>query len=270
MFRTLLLCVLIPAVALTVRAEQTPRSTASAVATSLAAYILDVTAIPESSGAAGVRVAIKSSSDGSPVRRLEVVDEKLLHLFIVGRDLRFFRHLYPVPLPDGSWEASELIPGGEYLIAVDFKPSGESRQLLQRMISLGGDSRASSRGSQRAEQPAPGSPGNAYDIVTNVKIQPLPGGPTAGQRTSLHVMLSRTEDGRPIVNLEPYLGGAGYLLAVSEDLTEVVRAQAPAAGLPVSLLTFETTFPRAGTYIVWVEFQRFGEPLTARLEVTVR
>jgi hypothetical protein len=82
--------------------------------------------------------------------------------------------------------------------------------------------------------------------------------------------LSRTEDGRPIVNLESFGGTGGHLLAVSEDLSEVVHAYAATDDLPVSLLTFDVTFPKAGAYAVWVQFQRFGEPLTARLAVTAR
>ena len=267
LFRPLLLCVVIPIGALTIRAEQIPGSSAAA---SLSAYSLDVTASPGPAGVAGLRVAINSPSDGSPVRRLEIVDEKLLHLFIVSRDLRFFRHLYPVPLADGSWEAPEPIPPGEYLIAADFKPWGESRQFLHRVVDLRGELRGDSRGLQNPQLAPTASPDQIYDIVTNVKIQPLKSGLMAGQATAFHVMLSRTEDGRPLVNLEPYLGAGGYLLAVKDDLTEVVRARASVDDLPVSLLTFDMMLSKAGTYAVWVEFQRFGETLTARLAITAR
>jgi hypothetical protein len=158
------------------------------------------------------------------------------------------------------------MPPGEYLVVADFLPSGGSPQLLQRMIDLRGDS----QGPRKTELSTPGSPGSAFDVVTNVRIQPLSSGLPAGRTTPFHVMLSRTEDGRPIVNLEPYLGAGGELLAVSEDLTEVVHAHASTDDLPVSLLTFTMTLPKPGAYVVWVQFQRFGEPLTARLEVKAR
>ena len=269
MSRAVTLCFVLLAAAVTVRAEHTQGSTTPNTPKRIE-YRMDVAAIPGPGGLAGLRVGIKNSADAGVVRKFEVVDDKPFHLFIVGRDLRFFRHLYPTLLPDGSLEAREQIPAGEYLVAADFLPSGGSRQFLQQIVSLSGNVRGDSRGSRSAARSAPGSPGGVYDIVTNVRIQPLPAALTSGQRTAFHVMLSRTEDGRPLVNLEPYLGGAGYLLAVREDLSEVVRAQAPPAGLPVSLLTFDMTFPKAGAYVVWVEFQRFGEPLTARLEVTAR
>ena len=266
-FRALLLCVVVSAGALTVRAEQTPGSTAT---TNHAAYSLDVTATPGPAGMAALRVAIKSSFDGTPARRLEIVDEKLLHLFIVRRDQMFFRHLYPTPLPDGSWETPEQVPPGEYLIAADFKPSGESRQFLHRVVDLRGNFRGDAPAGQTLQLPATVPTPQVYDVVTNVRIQPLKSDLPAGQPTTLHVMLSRTEDGRPLVNLEPYLGTGGYMLAVKDDLTETVRARASLDDLPVSLLTFDMTLSKAGSYTVWVEFQRFGEPLAARLAVTAR
>ena len=262
--RGLTLWVVMLAASVAVQAAQTPASTASS--RPAPAYRLDVATIAGPAGPAGLRVAVRNASDNSLVRHFEPAHEKPLDLFVVGRDLRFFRHLYPVLLPDGSLEAREEIPPGEYLVAADFLPSGGSPQFLHRVI----DARGDSRGPRRTEIPTPGSAGDAFDVVTNVRIQPLSARLPAGEPTAFHVMLSRTEDGRPIVNLEPVLGGGGHLLAVREDLTEVVHAHASVAGLPVSLLTFDMTLPKPGAYVVWVEFRRFGETLTARLSVTAR
>ena len=259
MLRVLTLCVVIIAAAMTARAEQTAGSTtAPNAAKRIGDYRMDVAPIEGPAGAAGLRVTINDQTDRRVVRTFEVVDEKPFHLFVVGRDLKFFRHLYPAVLADGSLEVRELIPPGEYLVIGDFLPAGGTRQLLRRIVNLGGNS------SQRA------AAAGVFDVVTNVRIQPLPFTLTAGERTAFHVMLSRTEDGRPLVNLEPYLGWGGYLLAVKDDLSEVVTTRAPADGMPVSLLTFDLTFPKPGPYVVWVEFHRFGEPLAARFGVTAR
>jgi len=294
MSRALTLCVVLLTAAMAVRAAQAPAPTVSSQQTPtywcamhpderamsavlcpickmtmvpippmrIGEYKMDVATIAAPAGLAGLRVTVRNPSDGSLVRSFEVVHEKPFHLFVVGRDLRFFRHLHPELLPDGSLEAREEIPPGEYLVAADFLPSGGSPQLLQRVVS--------SPGPRKVEPSTPGPTGNAYDVVTNVKIQPLSSELPAGQATALHVMLSRTEDGRPIVNLEPYLGAGGHLLVVSEDLTEVIHAHASVEDLPGSLLTFDLTLPKPGAYVVWVQFQRFGETLTARLAVTAR
>jgi hypothetical protein len=83
-------------------------------------------------------------------------------------------------------------------------------------------------------------------------------------------MLSRTEDGRPLVNLEPYLGAGGHLLAVSEDLTEVVHAHASMDDLPGVAPDLRHDITEAGGLRRLVQFQRFGETLTARLAVMAR
>ena len=268
-FRTLTVSVVVAVLCATPRAEHRREARAqSGAPTPVVAYVLDIEPIPGSAALAGFRLAVRNSSNAL-VRKFEDVDEKPFHLFVVGRDLKFFRHLYPTVLADGILEAREEIPPGEYLVAADFLPSGGSRQFLRRVVDLRGNEKSDSRTAQKTERSDPSTAG-VFDIVTNVRIQPLPGVPMAGQRTAFHVMLSRTEDGRPLVNLEPYLGGGGYLLAVKEDLTEAVHAQAPPADLPVSLLTFDMTFPKAGAYVVWVEFRRFDETLAARLAVTAR
>jgi hypothetical protein len=223
---------------------------------------MDVTTIDGPAGLSGLRVTVRSSSGGNVVRTFQAIHEKSFHLFVVGRDLRFFRHWYPEPLPDGSLEVREEIPPGEYLVAADFLPAGGSPQFLQKVIV--------SRGPRKAGLSTPDTTGKVYDVVTNVRIQPLSNRLTAGQSTAFHVMLSRTEDGRPLVNLEPYLGTGGHVLAVSEDLGAAVQAYASVNDLPGSLLTFAMTMPEPGTYVVWVEFQRQGETLTARLAVTAR
>ena len=273
--RAFTLCVVILVTGVTAGAERTARSiTASDFGRRIGDYRLDVAPIQEAAGVAGLRITINDSSDGSVVRKFEVIDEKPFHLFVVGRDLQFFRHLFPSPLPDGFLEAREPIPPGEYLVVAAFLPVGGTRQFLRRVVTLGEhmrkDSREGSRAPQIAGRVAPGSPAGAFDMVTNVRIQPLPFAPPAGKQAQFHVMLSRTEDGRPIINLEPYLGWGGYLLAVKDDLSEVVAARASTDDLPVSLLTFDMTFPKPGPYVVWVMFHRFGEPLTARLRVTAR
>src|SRR6185436_14747874 len=185
MFRALTLCVVILTAAVAVRAAQTPASTVSSQQTltywcpmhpderatsavpcpickmtmtpippmRIGEYRMEVATIAGPGGLAGLRVAIRNPSDGSIVRSFEAVHEKAFHLFVVGRDLRFFRHLHPEPLPDGSLEAREEIPPGEYLVAADFLPSGGSPQLLQRIITSPGNSPEP----RRVELSTPGS-----------------------------------------------------------------------------------------------------------------
>src|SRR4051794_36854439 len=44
------------------------------------------------------------------VRRFETVHEKLMHFFIISRDLGHFSHEHPTPLPDGSFSLRYTFP----------------------------------------------------------------------------------------------------------------------------------------------------------------
>src|SRR6187399_113598 len=158
MSRAVTLCVVICAATVAARAAQTPGSTVSSQ--QAATYRMDVATISGPAGPSGLRIAIKNTSNGSLVRNFDVVHEKPFHLFVVGRDLRFFRHLYPEPLPDGSLESREDIPPGEYLVVADFLPSGGSPQLLQRVVDLRADLRGDSRAPRKVEVSPPNSAGS--------------------------------------------------------------------------------------------------------------
>ena len=86
----------------------------------------------------------------------------------------------------------------------------------------------------------------------------------------VHGDLSRFAADAVVFSTDTRLGAGGHLLVVSEDLTEVIHAHASVEDLPGSLLTFDLTLPKPGAYVVWVQFQRFGETLTARLAVKAR
>jgi hypothetical protein len=78
-------------------------------------------------------------------------------------------------------------------------------------------------------------------------------------------------DGRPISDLEPFLGAWGHMFIVSADLADAVHSH------PITPLTdpggprivFRQRFPRAGTYRVWVQFQRGGQVATLPFTVAV-
>jgi hypothetical protein len=76
--------------------------------------------------------------------------------------------------------------------------------------------------------------------------------------------------GKPASGLEPYLGATGHLVLMSADMS-VASHSHPVADrrhLPASV-AFQVLFPRAGTYRVWVQFQRSGKVLTAAFTIPV-
>jgi len=158
-------------------------------------------------------------------------------------------------------EARTDIPSGEFLVVADFLPTGGTPQLLQRAVVSPGP---------RKGAPGPVAADSAITMPGGIRAQVISGPLPAGQTATVQVVLTRVEDGRPVVDPDPFLGAAAHMLTVSRDLTEAIHAHAPLPDLSASLLQFEVILPKPGSYVSWVQFLWRGTVYTARLALTAR
>src|SRR5260370_17158321 len=84
---------------------------------------------------------IKDPKTGVPVKRFEVVHEKLFHMFIVSQDLDFFLHDHPVMVEDGTFRYQGSLPKADMyrLLGGDY-PTGGTPQLTAKTIFVPGES----------------------------------------------------------------------------------------------------------------------------------
>jgi hypothetical protein len=87
--------------------------------------------------------------------------------------------------------------------------------------------------------------------------------PITGMTTQMHFRVAPGE------GLERYLGAWGHMLAVSDDLIDLVH-QHPFIADGGPQIQFNMVFPRARTYRIWVQFQRNGVVNTAYFDVPVK
>ena len=144
---------------------------------------------------------------------LEQVSERPLHLFVVSRDLKYFAHLHPALLADGSLRMPLTVPdSGFYQLYFDFMPRGGTPQLVQRSFGTAGfNGRLRS-----ARLEADVSP--KTDKTISVELQLPVDGLVAGRTESFRFSLTDAGTHRPVVDLEQYLGASGHVFAVAEDL----------------------------------------------------
>jgi len=189
-----------------------------------------------------------------PVTKFSFVHEKLLHAFIVSRDLQVFVHDHPVWDRGVFRYAARFPKPGMYRIASDFYPEAATPQMLTQTVFVAGD-----------EPPAvlltrDYSTKHADNL--QVSITTGPGDPIAGTTTSMRFTLSPGE------GLEKYLGAWGHMLAVSDDLIDMIHTHPFIAdGRPE--MQFNLVFPRARTYRVWVQFQRLGIVNTVHFDIPI-
>jgi hypothetical protein len=185
--------------------------------------------------------------DGHPVTAFEVAHEQDLHLVAVRRDLSGFQHVHPELGDDGEWRAVLALTPGAWRLFADFVPSADGANRV-----LGAD--LSVPGEYTPEPlPAPSAVAevDGYTVVLTGELVP-------GREAELTLSVSR--DGRPVTDLQPYLGSYGHLVVLrAGDLgyLHVHPADGPAGAAPAPgpHIGMVTTAPTAGTYRVFLDFR---------------
>ncbi|MEU5863801.1 MULTISPECIES: hypothetical protein [unclassified Nonomuraea] len=193
--------------------------------------------------------------DGRAVTDYQVQHDKKLHFIVVSRDLGSFQHVHPEMAADGVWSVKVTFPeAGGYRAFADFAPTGGEPLTLGADLAVGGD---------YAPKPLPEasrtSKVDGYDVT-------LEGDLTPGQASKLTLKVSK--DGKPVTDLQPYLGAFGHLVALrARDLAylHVHPDGEPGDGRtkPGPEIVFYAQVPSGGDYRLFLDFQHEGEVRTA-------
>jgi hypothetical protein len=205
------------------------------------------TARPGASFELGFRVL---GPDGRAVRSFDVEHTKRMHLIVVRRDLTGFQHLHPTLRADGTWVAPLTLPqAGVYRVFADFSVGGQPATLADD-LQVDGDVRS-------RELPAPArtaETGGFHVRLAGAAVH-------AGRESELAFEVTRA--GRPVA-LQDYLGAKGHLVALREGDLAFLHVHPDA-----SSLRFESTFPDAGRYRLFLQFRVGGHVHTAAFTLEV-
>ncbi len=209
---------------------------------------------------ADLRFTVRDGS-GRAVTAYRREHGKELHLIVASRDLGAYRHLHPARAADGTWSVPADLPrAGDYRVFADFTPARKGAANL----TLGADLAAAGPYDPKP-LPAPNRTARVagYDVELSGTLHP--GAPS-------EVRLKVSRDGRPVRNLQPYLGAYGHLVALrSGDLAylHVHPNGEPGDGRtePGPGISFTATAPSTGTYRLFLDFKHDGEVHTAAFTV---
>jgi hypothetical protein len=178
------------------------------------------------------------------VRDFDVEHTKRMHLIVVRRDLTGFQHLHPVQQRDGSWTTPlRLDTPGSYRVFADFAHDATSTTLASDVRVDGAADLV----------PIPGpEPVAQSDGGYSVRVHSADA--RAGEETELGFTVLR--DGKP-VRVQQYLGANGHLVALREGDLAFLHVH------PVEGVRFESTFPTAGRYRLFLQFKHEGRVHTA-------
>jgi len=198
-----------------------------------------------------------------PVTAYNVEHEKRLHFIAVRRDFTGFQHVHPKLSDDGTWTTDLDLTPGQWRVFADFKPAGG------KALTLGADlSVPDMSGPGRMDFVAIGK--NTRTATVDGYTVELTGDLVAGEHSMLKLRV--THDGRPVTDLQPYLGAYGHLVALrGGDLAylHVHPDGEPGDGKtePGPEVEFGAEVPSDGAYHLYLDFKHDGVVRTAQFQL---
>ena len=198
--------------------------------------------------------------DGGPVTEYDVEHEKALHLIAVRRDFQGYQHVHPTMGPDGVWSTGLDLTPGSWRVYADFKATGAEALTLGTDLAVPGN-----------HQPAPAGTESRTASVGDYEVI-LDGDLEAG--TDSRLTLTVTKSGRPVTDLDPYLGAYGHLVALRAGDMAYLHVHPDGAAAdgttePGPEVVFYAAVPGPGTYHLYLDFKHQGAVRTAAFTVTV-
>ncbi|MFF0748126.1 hypothetical protein [Streptomyces sp. NPDC004267] len=205
-------------------------------------------------GRSTLKFSIKDAT-GRKVTAFTTEHGKELHFIVASRDLNVFRHLHPVKAADGTWSVDADLPAaGAYKAFADFKPAAAGA----KGVTLGADLSVPGAYAPKPLPPvAPVADVDGYQVRLGGTLDPGKAG---------ELRLTVTKAGKPVTDLQPYLGAYGHLVALREGDLAYLHVH-PNEGGPGPDVSFTATAPSTGTYRLFLDFQHEGKVRTAAFTV---
>ncbi len=206
---------------------------------------------------------------GNTLKNYAITHAKQMHVIVVRKDLAYFQHIHPeFNESTGTFTLSNLtfLAEGEYRIFADFSPKGGMM-----------DSRGMSLAVTLSEDVKVGSTYNKQVIGSEEKSKTFAGMEVflstfpvtlqSGQESMLTFDLK--QDNKTVTDLQEYLGAMGHSVILEEGTLNFIHAHPIETKDQNGKVQFMVTFPSAGKYKVFTQFQRSGKVITTDFVVAV-
>ncbi|MBL1079534.1 hypothetical protein JK358_34530 [Nocardia sp. 2] len=186
------------------------------------------------------------------VTRYQTLHDKQLHLIVARTDASQFRHVHPELAADGTWSIDwTWAEPGTYRVFADFAAADGPELTLSRTVKVEG-----------AVQDRPLPPVSKTAEVDGYRVTLTGDLATAGSELKFTI----TRDGKPVTDLQPYLGAYAHLVALrASDLAYLhVHPQGEVGKTPPGPeVGFHAEAPSDGKYRLYLDFSHNGKVHTA-------
>jgi len=197
-----------------------------------------------------ITLVIRVRETDRPVTDFDTVHDKPIHLLLVREDLGALFHEFPEPGPDGRFTLRFTFPaGGNWRLFAEVAPRGAGPQTALAALAVDGP-----RGMRTILVPAlrPTVRQSGMTLTMN----PI----NLAARETLPLLFTLTDtSGRPLTDLQPWLGAVAHLFLIERDGRTLVHALPdetdPRHGRNGNL-AFLVRFPKPGIYRGWTQFRR--------------
>ncbi len=207
--------------------------------------------------------------EGNVVKDFAITHTKPMHVIVVRKDLANFQHIHPeYDEATGTFTLSNLSfpTDGNYRIFADFAPESAMRDAMgmplpvtiSEDVEVGSGNPTASLGSEERSKTFDG-------IQTTISTTPL--NLVSGSEAMLTFDLK--QNNRAITDLEEYLGAMGHAVVLKEGTLDFIHAHPMEKATQDGKVEFMLTFPTAGKYKVFTQFQRGGNVFTTDYVVPV-
>ena len=208
---------------------------------------------------------------GNTLKGFEITHTKPMHVIVVRNDLQNFQHVHPeFDSSSGMFTLKDLnMPQeGVYRIFADFAPrggmqNGEGEPLpvtISQDVRVGANADSYSRKALGNEER-----NKTFDAV-NVSFSTNEA-PTSGKEVMLTFDLK--QNNASLTDLQEYLGALGHTVILKEGTLDFIHGHPMTSTKQNGKVEFMVTFPEAGKYKVFTQFQRGGKVTTTDFVVSV-
>lgn len=207
-----------------------------------------------------------TTADGHPVTKFTEDMTKLMHLIVVSKDLSSFQHVHPDYVKDNVFRTKLNLPfAGSFYVTSEFKPHKQNVVINKQWIQVSGEPL-----SNETIVPDTTWIKSVSGLEVSLSASPGIGEIEAGQMVMLLFRFIDKDTGKPIKEIEPFLGTSGHCVILNSIVDQFVHAHAMEAMSGGANVMFHTVFPEKGIYKLWGQFQFKGEVLTVPFVITVK
>lgn len=208
-------------------------------------------------------------ASGDPIRSLEFVHERPIHLLVVSDDLSLFDHIHPELRAGNRYVVQHVFPrAGAYQGYADYTAPGQAQRVESFQIHVGGQPVRPQILEADTELSAAAGP---------IRVELSSAAPlVTGQDIELAFRVRDVATGKRIPDMQPFLGAWGHFVLIAEGHGSFIHAHpmeenaggtsggighshihgagSEAMGPPPSEIRVLTNFANPGVYKLWAQF----------------